>query len=173
MTDPTPDGVTPEETPPADTKAPTAEDVARLTAALDKERELRKAAEKTARERENERRASMEEGERALLEAEERGRSAVRTEYGQRLARTEFLAEAARRNPGYDATAILDDLNLARYIGEDGEPQSKAIAAAVERLVPAATSNGIPRPDPSQGPRATPAADSDERQFARALFGRD
>jgi hypothetical protein len=81
--------------------------------------------------------ASLSEAEKAVVEAEQRGRASVLTEFGQRLARTEFVAAAARRNPGYDAAAVLDDLNLARYIGDDGEPDSKAITKAVERLVPA------------------------------------
>jgi hypothetical protein len=83
------------------------------------------------------------------LEAEERGRTAAVTQYGQRLARTEFIAEAAKRNPGFDATSILDDLNLARYIGEDGEPDSKAIAKAAQRLIPEA--NAAPQPPSFDG----------------------
>ena len=98
------------------------------------------------------RKSSLTEAEQAVLEAEQRGRQAVLSDFGQRLARSAFVAEAARRNPAYDAQSVLDDLNLARYVGEDGEPDSKAIAAAVERLVPApAQASGLPRPDPSQG----------------------
>lgn len=84
------------------------------------------------------RQSSLTEAERAVVEAEQRGRASVLAEFGQKLARSAFVAEAARRNPGYDAAAVLDDLNLARYIGDDGEPDSKAITAAVERLVPSA-----------------------------------
>lgn len=119
---------------------------------------------------ENVRTASLSEAEKAVLEAEQRGRTAVLAEFGQKLARSAFVAEAARRNPGYDAQAVLDDLNLARYVGEDGEPDSKAIAQAVERLVPATTNTtpGMPRPDPSQGPRAT-ASGTTADQFAAAI----
>lgn len=87
-------------------------------------------------------RASMTEAEKAVAEAEERGRTSARTEYGQRLVKSDFTAAAARRNSGYDATAILDDLNLARYIGEDGEPDQKAIEQAVTRLIPEGTGAG-------------------------------
>jgi hypothetical protein len=96
---------------------------------------------------ESQRKAAMT--ERAVAEAEERGRTAAVTQYGQRLARTEFIAEAAKRNPGFDATSILDDLNLARYIGEDGEPDSKAIAKAAQRLIPEA--NAAPQPPSFDG----------------------
>lgn len=111
--------------------------------------EAAKAAEKA-------RLSAMTEHERAVAEAEARGRSAVLTEVGQRLARTQFVAEAARRNPGYDAAAVLDDLNLARYIGEDGEPDDKAIADAVSRLVPAPDANPRPVGDADLGTRAAP-----------------
>ena len=104
---------------------------------------------KAAKDFEAQRKAAMTEAERAVLEAEERGRMAALTSFGQRLARTEFIAEAARRNPGFDATSILDDLNLARYIGEDGEPDSKAIAKAAQRLIPEAS--GTPQPPSFDG----------------------
>lgn len=119
------------------------------------------------------RKSSLTEAEQAVLEAEQRGRQAVLADFGQRLARSAFVAEAARRNPTYDAQAVLDDLNLARYVGEDGEPDSKAIAAAVERLVPVpAQASGLPRPDPSQGATGTPLAlngDGIEQALRRKL----
>jgi len=175
MTESTPDGATPEGTTP-DTPTPetppavTAEDVAKLTTALEKERELRKAAEKTARERENERRASLKDDERALLEAEERGRNAVRSEYGQRLAETEFRAAAATRNPGYDTAKALRYVNLAGFVGEDGEPDTKAITAAVADLIPEVTMPGAPLPPTFDGgPRTTTPSNSTASQFAQAL----
>lgn len=102
--------------------------------------------------------ASLSEAEKAVIEAEQRGRKSVLTEFGQRLARTEFVAAAARRNPGYDAAAVLDDLNLARYISDDGEPDSAAIAKAVERLVPEPSANPRPVGDADLGTRAAPLA---------------
>lgn len=97
-----------------------------------------------AKEHQKARESAMTESERAVAEAEERGKSSVRTEYGQRLARSEFLAEAAKRNPTWDAQAVLEDLNLARYVGDDGEPDSKAILAAVGRIVPGSTTETVP-----------------------------
>lgn len=105
---------------------------------------------------EKQRQASMTDAEKAVAEAEQRGRTAALTSLGQRLVRSEFVAAAAQRNPGFDATAILDDLNLSRYLSDDGEPDTKAIAKAVERLVPSAD----PRPHvPDLGSRKpVPAA---------------
>lgn len=165
------DGVKPDA--PADApevKAPTAEDIAKLNAALDKERDLRKAAEKSVKDFDTQRRAAMTEAERAVAEAEERGRLTAVTAYGQRLARTEYIAEAARRNPGFDAAGVLEDINVAKFIGEDGEPDSKAIAASVARLVPA--SGAVHQStDVGQGPRGT-AAVPDMNTFIRKATGR-
>jgi hypothetical protein len=173
MTEATPDAVTAEDTTPAETEtpAPTADDIKKLTAALEKERDLRKRYETSAKEAENARKASMTESERAVAEAEERGRLTAVTAYGQRLARTQYEAEAARRNPAYNVADVLDDLNLAKFLGEDGEPDSKAIAASVARLVPEADT--APRyGNADQGPRANPATGPDMNSFIRKATGR-
>jgi hypothetical protein len=172
MTETTPDAVTAEDTTPAETEtpAPTADDIKKLTAALEKERDLRKRYETSAKEAENARKASMTESERAVAEAEERGRLTAVTAYGQRLARTQYEAEAARRNPAYNVADVLDDLNLAKFLGEDGEPDGKAIAASVARLVPEA---GPPRFGAAdQGPRSNPTTGPDMNSFIRKATGR-
>jgi hypothetical protein len=109
-----------------------------------------------ANELKRQRQASMTEAEKAVAEAEQRGRQSAAEQYGQRLVRSDFMAAAARRNPGYDAAGILDDLNLARYVGDDGEPDVKAIEKAVGRLIPAA-SNTPPPLDLGVGRTATSA----------------
>jgi predicted secreted protein len=174
--DPTPPGTDPGTNPPAaqgDPKPPTAEDIANLTKALEKERELRKAREKDLSEFRSQQRQSMTDAERALAEAREQAAAEVRTQYGARLARTEYIAEAAKRNPGYDVAAVLDDINLARFIGDDGEPDSKAIAASVARLVPEATAAG-PAGPPSfdGGARTTAPAGPDMNRLMRQAVGR-
>lgn len=118
----------------------------------------------TAKEAEKARLSTMSEAERSVAEAEARGRTAAATEFGKRLARTEFDAAAARRNAEYDTAGALEYVDLARFVGDDGEPDLKAIAAAVERLIPAPT--GTPQAIPSfdGGPRQTatkPASMSD------------
>jgi hypothetical protein len=124
-----------------------------------------------ALEVEKARKAAMTDTERAVAEAEERGRTAAVTQYGQRLARTEFIAEAAKRNPGFDATSILDDLNLARYIGEDGEPDSKAIAKAAQRLIPEASAAPQP-PSFDGGTRQGAPSSASMSDLIRAAAGR-
>jgi hypothetical protein len=95
---------------------------------------------------------AMTESERAVAEAEARGRTAAATEYGKRLARTEFDAAAGRRNPDFDTAAALEFVDLSRFLDESGEPDPKAIKAAVERLVP------------NPGPTAPPGFDLGARK---------
>ena len=90
------------------------------------------------RELDEMRKASMSETEKAVAEAEERGRTAAASEFGQELARARFDALAGRRNAEFDTTKALEYVDLGKFLGEDGRPDDKAIAAAVERLVPAA-----------------------------------
>jgi two-component sensor histidine kinase len=96
-----------------------------------------KANSTAAKELERLKAASMSEQEKAVAEAEQRGRATALAESGQRLVRAEFRAAAAGRLDNKQFDALLDDLNLAKFVREDGEPDTKAITAAVERLAPA------------------------------------
>jgi hypothetical protein len=108
-------------------------------------------------ELEKQRKASMTEAERAVAEAKAAGAAEAVVRFGKRLARTEFDSLAGRRNPDFDTAAALEFVDLARFVGEDGEPDVKAIKAAVDRLVPA----------PPSGP---PSFDGGARQTANAPF---
>lgn len=129
--------------------------------ALEAERARAKEAEKRAKQFEREleqvRTANLSEAEKAVAEAEKRGEQKAAQQWSQRLVRSDFVAAASRRNPEFDASAVLDDLNLGRFVGEDGEPDAKAIAAAVERLVPEASSASRP-PSFDGGARTTAPA---------------
>lgn len=113
--------------------------------------------------------ANLSEAEKAVAEAEARGRASATSTFGQRIASAEFVAAAARRNAEFDATAILADLNLAKYVGEDGEPDSAEIAKAVERLIPQPISNPRPTGNADLGVRpATTAFDESPRGLISA-----
>lgn len=173
-TTPTPEGRPPQETP---TPPPATGDLGDAgKKALDAERDARKASDKKARELERElenlRRTSMTESERAVAEAKAAGRAEASTEFASRLVRADFLTESAKRNSTFDATTILDDLNLARYVTDDGEPDTKAIAAAVARLVPV-PGDQLPVPpslDLGHRPPGTTAGDP-ARDFANFIGG--
>jgi hypothetical protein len=104
-----------------------------------------------AREFDEQRKAAMTEAERAAAEAEERGRTAAATEFGKRLATSEIRAAAA--TAGADLAGVFDFLDLTRFIGDDGEPDTKAIESFV---------GGLPKkestPPSFDGGSRTPAA---------------
>jgi hypothetical protein len=165
MADDTPqDSSTSTETPPADQSAK--DDLGDSgKRALEAERVARKEAEKQAkaaqRELEQLRQSQMSDSEKALTEAEGRGRAAATVEFGQRLAAAQFVAEAAKRNPDFDAASVLEDLNLAKYVIEGGEPDGVGLAAVVKRLVPERASNPRPSGDVGLGPRPTAPTPTD------------
>ncbi len=97
--------------------------------------------------------ANLSETEKAIAEATSKARNDALAEVGTRLVRAEFRAQAAGRVDGLDE--LLDDLNLAKFLTEDGEPDVKAIEKAVSRFAPKAAAETTrkpgPRPDLSQG----------------------
>jgi hypothetical protein len=130
----------------------------------------RTAAKQAQTEAEKRQRESMTEAERAVAEAETRGWTSAVEALGERLVRSQFLAAAAKRNAAHDTEPLLEDLNLKKYIGDDGEPDAKAIAKAVERLVPAPPS-GPPSFD--GGARKSAPGAPDMNQLLRAAAGRE
>ena len=96
-----------------------------------------KRASAAERELEKFRKAAMSDAERQVAEAETRGRQAAMSEFGKRLATSEIRASAA--TAGADLEGVFDYLDLTRFLGEDGEPDDKAIKAFV---------GGLPKKDP-------------------------
>jgi hypothetical protein len=122
-----------------------------------------------ASELDKQRKAAMTDAERAISEAEERGRTTATTEFGKELAQTQFDAMAGRRNPEFDTTKALKRLDLASLLGEDGRPNLKEIQAAVEDLVPA-PQDGPPSFD--GGTRTPPPAQQGMSGLIRKAAGR-
>jgi hypothetical protein len=108
--------------------------------AIDRMKADKVAAEKRAKALERDlnelRRAQMSESEKAVAEAETRGRQAAAAEFGSRLARSAFDALAARRNPDVDTDQIVEFVDMRRFLDDDGEVDRKALQSAVDRLVP-------------------------------------
>jgi hypothetical protein len=129
----------------------------------------RTEAKSTAAELEKVRQASMTEAEKAAAEAEARGRASATAEFGKRLATSRFDAFASKRNPSFDTSAVLDIVDLSKFVGDDGEPDEKAITAAVEKLVPV-TEATVPSFD--GGTRTTPPAPAGMNSLIRKATGR-
>lgn len=141
--------------------------------ALDRMKADKKAAETEAKtlraELDKIRQASMSETERAVAEAKAAGRTEAASEFGKELAREKFDALAGRRNADFDTAKALEYVDLSKFLGEDGRPDPKAIAAAVERLVPQAA-GGPPSFD--GGPRGTAPKGGDMNSLLRQAAGR-
>lgn len=124
---------------------------------------------KAASELEKQRKAAMTDAEKAVVEAEERGRTSAASEFGKRLATSEIRAAAATAGVALDG--VFDYLDLSRFVDESGEPDQKAIKSLVAGLSKEAearktTGAHVPREGatPASGETAT------ERRFARNLF---
>lgn len=109
----------------------------------------------------------MTEQEKAVAEAEARGRSAATAATAGRLARAEFRAAAAGVVDRDALDGFLEYADLSKFVGEDGEPDSKAIEAAVKKLA------GPQRTDFDGGARTTAGRPTDMSALIRQkAFGR-
>lgn len=117
-------------------------------------------------ELEKQRQAAMTDAERAIAEAETKGRTAAASEFGKRLATAEI--KTAATEAGADLTGVFDYLDLSRFVGEDGEPDEKAVKAFVD---------GLPKKDPGTpsfdgGTRTPPPAQQGMSGLIRKAAGR-
>lgn len=78
--------------------------------------------------------AAMTEQERAVAEAEQRGAKSATDKVSARLVRAEFRAAAANRVDPDALAAYLEDVDLRKFVGDDGEPDVKAIEARIGKL---------------------------------------
>lgn len=122
--------------------------------------------------------ANRSDQERAVSEAEKRGVASATAAMGERLARAELrAAAAAAKIPNVED--VLDVVDLKRFVGSDGEPNTELIQAVVEkfsRLAPPAPEAPKPNPDLLQGVRKTDVqnfrdASDDEVRAELAKYG--
>lgn len=88
--------------------------------------------------------------EKAVTTATTETRSAVAREFGEKLARGMLKAQLGTRMDAKVAEEIIADLNIGKYVGDDGEVDDAEITKAVDRLAPA---KGPRRLDLGQGGR--------------------
>jgi hypothetical protein len=87
--------------------------------------------------------ANMSDQEKAIAEAEKKGRTAAATEYGQKLAAAEFRAAVAAA--GIDLGEAAEYIDVTRFVGDDGEVNVTAIKAAVTKFSKLAPARGAGR----------------------------
>ncbi|WP_406337370.1 hypothetical protein [Streptomyces sp. NBC_00649] len=87
-----------------------------------------------AKERDRLRREGLPEQERKVDEAVAKALAEERSKHGAKLARQAFLAAA--KGVIENAAEVAEDVNLARYVGDDGEVDEDGLADLVKRLAP-------------------------------------
>lgn len=121
-----------------------------------KHEERAKANAAAAKQLEQLQQQSMNDNERAVAEARASATDEVRKVYGGRLVAAEVKAAAAGR--GVDVDALIEAIDPARFLNDEGEPDAEAITAWVDRVAP------IPEPPApgtvnlGQGVRSDPVA---------------
>jgi hypothetical protein len=124
---------------------------------------------KAAAELDKLRKSSMTDQEKAVAEAEQRGRTAAALESGKRLASAELRAAAAAK--GVDLSTIGELLDVGRFVDESGEVDTTAIGKAVDKLAkltPAAPAKPAPPRGSGDFPGGTGAgAPITEEQLAQ------
>jgi hypothetical protein len=114
-------------------------------------------------------RQGMTEAEQAIAAAREEGKAEAMRAQGLKVAAAEFRALAAGRFA--DPAAAAQALDLARYVGDDGEVDSAELAKAVDALAAATAPNGTPPARVPAGPR-TPAGAEEGDAWLRAAARR-
>lgn len=99
-----------------------------------KHEERAKSNAQAAKELEKVRAAAMSETEKAVAAARAEGATEAAKANAPRLVRAEFRAAAAGQVDKQTLDAYLEDVDLSKFIGEDGEPDTKAIEARIKRL---------------------------------------
>jgi hypothetical protein len=130
-----------------------------------------KANAKAADELEKIRKQNQSEQEKAVEEAEARGRASAAQDYGVKLAQARF--EAAAAQAGVNLGEVAEFISVAQFVGDDGEVDDKAIKAAVAMFAKLAPARGAARSggDFSGGSGDQPA--SLDKQIADAESRRD
>lgn len=136
-----------------------------------KHEERSKANLTAAKELEQLRQSAMTEQEKAVAAAKAEGRTEALRTIGARLVDAEVKAAVAGRNVNVEA--LLDGLDRSRFLDDEGEPNTRAINAWVEKLAPPVdpTRTAWP-PDLGQGARGAPPSGADMNSMLRRAAGR-
>lgn len=108
-----------------DTVEDPAAEIAKWKALSRKHEKAAKESRAALKDIEVNRQTQMTDVERATAEAEAKGRQAAKVEYAERLAASEI--RAALVGIVEDPDQIIEDLNIAKYVDEDGDVDTDAI----------------------------------------------
>lgn len=118
-----------------------------------------------AKEVERLRASTMSETEKAAAEAKAAGRAEALVEVGGKLATAELRAVAAGRIEDAQLSTLIENLDVSRFLDDQGEVDSEKVKTFVDGIAPPAeggtTTTGSttrPRGDLGQGARGTTTA---------------
>lgn len=109
-------------------------DDARVTKANSEAARYRKELRAAQAELDKVRRSGLSEQEKAVAEAKAAGQVEAVRAVVPRLVRAEFRAAAAGQVDKSTLDAYLEDIDLSKFVTEDGEPDTKAIESRIKRL---------------------------------------
>lgn len=135
--------------PEADETEPTTSEVdPRIKKANEEAARYRRELRAAQAELEKLRKANQTEAERAIAEAEERGKKAAQVAAAARVVKAEIRAAAIARGVPKDAIdSFLEYADPSKFLDDKGEPDEKAIERAIERLAPVKATSGRPVAD--------------------------
>jgi hypothetical protein len=146
-TDAPADPPAPTDTPTADPAEPDTDDAAKWKALARKhESELKKVTKALA----DKEKAALTDQERAIAEAKDAGKAEARREAAAELAAAKLEAAGV---PG----DVIEDLNLGRFVGDDGTVDSALIAATAAKFAGTAKPKAPPVPTGPQNGGGQPA----------------
>lgn len=93
--------------------------------------------------------------EKALREAVEKAKADAQAELRPKLVEARFHAAAAGRIEPDRLATLTEDLDMSRYLKDDGSVDVDKITAKVEAWTPVKEEPRGPKPDPTQGARNT------------------
>lgn len=133
-----------------------------------------KANAAAARELDALKQSSMTEQQKAVEAAKAETRTEVMREVGGKLAHAAIRVAASGRS--VDVDALLEGIDASKFLDDHGDPDTKSIAAWVDRVAPAGASDADRKKNGNyvarEGTTNTTATEkNDERTFARQLFG--
>jgi len=146
------------DTPPADQEPATPDlqsELDRWKAAARKHEDRAKANYQAVKELEELKKSQMSETERAVKEAEERGRTSAVSEFGQKIAAAEL--KAALAGLVADTQGLIEDLNLAKFVTDTGDVDTAAVTALKEKYAGLAPAAPATPPNLYQGRQGPPA----------------
>ncbi|MCZ1009912.1 hypothetical protein [Streptomyces lydicus] len=122
-----------------------------------------------AKERDQLRREGLPEQERKIEEAVGKALAEERAKNGGKLARQAFLAAAKGLIP--NAGDVADDVNLSRYVTDEGDVDEDGLAELVKRLAPKASGTDDDEDDDRDDERDTRRGGRDRRGFDQGARG--